>query len=325
MIIDDNRLIPFLEAQIRDYGGKVEIDTGLWALFAVPATDVETQGVARAVLVEARFAHDAAVSNDDKWMLYFVDTPNRYVAMHWLEDRLMLLTGGIRPASPAQLELIGELTSSNMPHRVAQRLAEQHTRNEISAGAINDPMTVRTLLDRLHQQEPLFFTAFQTVLTHHLIDLVVLLEQIIDEDVILETQIMRGSVSRDPFIQSRQDAAATIRRLLIQFHVISAMDQQRNTAISNPYASLAEMVLEGGMILTHIDGNKVSLPRQNLLRAIHSIRRNLYRGEKFETFNTGVPWMSEEIMHPFRFIKQQLDAHRDFTAMDWLYLLERAV
>ena len=325
MNIDDRQLQAFLEPQIRDYGGKVEIDTGLWTLFAVPAADAEAQAIAQAVLGGAGFAHDSGYSSDDQWMLYYVDTANRYAAVHWLDDRLKVLTGGIRPASPAQLELIGELGGSSMPHRIAQRLVEQHQRDELSAGAISDPTTVRTLLDRLHQQEPLFFTAFQAVLSHHLIDLVVLLAQLIDEDVTLETQIMKGSVSRDPFIQSRQDAAANIRRLMIGFHVGNAMDQQRNTAITNPYTTLTEVFLEGDLIAAHIDGNRVDLPRKNFLNAIHSIRRNLYRGEKFETFNTRAPWMSEEITYSFRFIKQQLDTHRDFTAMDWLYMLERAV
>lgn len=325
MTIDDQKIQAFLEPQIRDFGGRVEIDTGLWTIFAVPTSDKDSQSIARDLLSEVGFAHDAGVSDDDQWELFYVDTANREVAMHWLDDQMRRLHGKIRVASPLQNEHFHELTASNMPHRIAQTLVEQHAREELSAGAINDPMIVRTLLDRLHQQEPLFFAAFKLILSNHLIDLTVLLDQMIDEDVALETQIMRGSISRDPFIQSRQDAASAIRSLMIQFHVINPMDQQRNSNLANPYAALTEVLVEDEMINAHIDGNQVALSRTHLLSAIRTIRKNLYRGEKFETFNTRSPWMNEDLSYPFRFIKNQLEAHREYTPMDWLYMLERAV
>jgi hypothetical protein len=173
--------------------------------------------------------------------------------------------------------------------------------------------------------EPLYFSAFELLLANHLIDLAALLRQINDDDVALENQITKSSVSRDPFLQTRQDAASNIRHLLIEFHIINTMDQQKNTTISNPYAAITDVFMDGDDILAHIDGNKVKLPRQSFLTAIHSIRSNLYRGEKFETFNTQTPWMNEEISYPFRFIKTQLDVNRKFTPMDWLFMLERAV
>jgi hypothetical protein len=325
MNIDDEKLLGFLGPQIRDFGGRVEIDTGLWTLFAVPANEEEANSIARSLLSKAGFAHDSGLSGDDQWMLYYVDTANREVAVHWLMDLSRVAAGHIRAASPAQLALINELTESNMPHRIAKQLIDLHTRDELSAGVINDPMIVRALLDRLHGREPLFFSAFQAILENHLLDLAVLLAQLIDEDVGLETEIMKGSLSKDPFLQSRQDAAAKIRSLMIDFHVINAMDQQRNTAITNPYTTLTEIMHDGDRITAHVDGTKVELPRQNFIDAIHTIRRNLYRGGKFESFNTRAPWMSEEIAYSFRFIKQQMDTHRDFSALDWLYMLERAV
>jgi len=128
MIIENPMRQAFLETQIRDYGGRVEIDTGLWTLFAVPAADTDAQAIARDLLAGARFFHDSGVTDDDQWMLFYVDTANRNAAMHWLNDQWQILTGGIRPPSPAQLALFRELTESNMPHRVAQTLIDQHAR-----------------------------------------------------------------------------------------------------------------------------------------------------------------------------------------------------
>lgn len=325
MNIAEGKIQAFLEAQSRDFGAKAEIDPGLWSLFVVPAADEDARTVAQALLAEVGFAHDSGLTEDDQWMLYYVDTANRDAAIHWMDDLLRILTGKIRLPSPAQSDLIDDLLASKMPHRVAQKLAEQHTNGEISAGSIDNPDMVRALLDRLHLMEPLYFSAFQLLLANHLIDLVVLLRQINDDDVALENQITKSSVSRDPFLQTRQDAASNIRHLLIEYHIINTMDQQKNTTIGNPYAAMTDVFLDGDNILAHIDGNKVNLPRQSFLKAIHSIRSNLYRGDKFESFNTQTPWMSEDISYPFRFIKQQLDLNRNFTPMDWLFMLERAV
>ena len=77
-------------------------------------------------------------------------------------------------------------------------------------------------------------------------------------------------------------------------------------------------------LAANVDGNPVKVPCQSVIRAIRSIRRALYRGEKFEHLNTQVPWMNAEIAYAFRFIKQRLEAHRELAVMDGLYMLERA-
>jgi hypothetical protein len=325
MSSDDQRLLDFVGPQIQECGGKVEIESGLWVLFAVPAADTEANAIARSLLDGARFAHHVGESADDQWTLYYVDTANRPAAVHWLEDLSKVLAGQIRPPAPATLALIDELIGSDMPHRIAQRLVEMHSRDEISAGIINDPAAVRALLDRLHAREPLFFSAFQSLLANHLVNMAVLLQQMIDEDVGLGNEIVKGSLSQDPFFQSRQNAAANIRTLLLRYHVINPLDQQKNAATTNPYAAFMDIDHGGDQITAQVDGNKVILPRSNFLTAIHAIRRNLYRGEPFESFNTRAPWVNDEIAYSFRFIKQRLEARRDLSAMDGLFMLERAV
>ena len=325
MNIDDQKLLTFLDPQIREYGGNVEIETGLWVLFAVSAADEEANAIAHSLLDGVGFAHDAGESEDDQWRLYYVDTANRPKAVHWLKDLSMIVAGEIRPASPEQLALIDELAGSNMPHRIAQQLADMHLRDAISAGVIHDPTAVRTLLDRLHSREPLFFSAFAALLTHYLIDMTVLLQQMIDEDVGLGNEIVKGSISQDPFFQTRQTAAANIRNLLIRFHVINPLDQLKNTAIINPYAAFMEITRDGDDVTAQVDANMTKLNRHNFIHAIRSVRRNLYKGERFENFSTRAPWVNEEIAYSFRFIKQRLDMRRDLSPQDGLFMLERAV
>ena len=72
-------------------------------------------------------------------------------------------------------------------------------------------------------------------------------------------------------------------------------------------------------------GLTLTLTRQSFVSAIHAIRRNLYRGDTFETFDTQALWMHEEIALPFRFIKQQLASRPELPTMDGLYMFERAV
>ncbi len=325
MEFEDQVLQDFLEPQKRDFGGKVEIDDGLWALFTVPAPDALANAIARSLLREVTFAHDTGPSADDQWTLYYVDTTNRPAAQHWLDDLTAILSGTIRPISPAHRALINEIVSSDKPHRVAQQISELHARGEISAAIFRDPTTVRSLLDRLHQREPLFFSAFLTLLTHHLIDLVVLLQQLITEDVALASEIVKSGLSRDPFLQSRQDAAAEIRNALLRFQIINPIDQQKNTAISNPYAVYLDVVCLGEKISAPIDGTVVTVPRQNFIDAIHSIRRALYAGEPFGNLDTQVPWMTNDIAYAFRFIKQCVETHSELKPIDTLAMLERAV
>lgn len=325
MSSSDQKLREFVTHQSREFGGRVEVDTGFWTLFAVDATNEETNALAQSLLANATFAYDSGLTEDDKWMLYYVDTANRAEAMYWLDDLGRMVDGEPRPASPAQRELIAEVAGSNMPHRVAQRLAEMHGRAELSPGIFHAPPVVRALLDRLHGREPLFFSAFQTLLTNHLIDMVVLLRQLIAEDVALQNEIVTGSLSRDPFLQSRQAAAAEIRNFLIRFHVINSLDQQKNTAIDNPYAAHLEIVRNGDEISALIDGNTFTLPRESFLRAVRVIRRNTYKGEQFNRLDTQAPWMNDEIAYSVRFIKQRLDIRRDLAPLDALYMLDRSV
>jgi hypothetical protein len=325
MEFDDPIIKAFLEPQIRDHGGHTPIDTGLWLLFGVPATDALDNAVARSLLAGVPFTHHAGPSEDEQWTVYYVDDANRAAAIHWLDDLTKTLAGAVRPVAPAHRALLEEIVESAKPHRVAQQLSELHAAGAIPAGVYHDPKLVRSLLDRLHQREPLFFSAFLTLLTHHLVDLVVLLKQLIAEDVALKNELVTAGLSRDPFLQTRQDAAAEIRNILVRYQIINPIDQQKNTALTNPYAVYLDVVTAGEEISAPIDGVVVTVPRPNFLTAIRAIRRNLYRGEPFSSFGTQVPWMTAEIAHPFRFIKQCVESHRELTPLDALYMLERAV
>ncbi|HVU24486.1 MAG TPA: hypothetical protein VHE13_10205 [Opitutus sp.] len=324
MDIDSQTLLRFLGPQIRDYGANVEIDTGLWAMFAIDASDEITNAFARTVLREAKFPHDAGLSADDRWMLYFVDTAHRPDAIHWLDDLTRIASGEIRPAAPAQRALIAELIASPKPHRIAQQLAELVDAGEISAGVVRDANIVRGCLDRLHQREPLFYAAFQTLLVHHLVDMVVLLQRLIREDVDLSNEVVRGSLSRDPFQQSLQDSAVGIRGVLSRFQVINPLDQQKNTTIDNPYAVYMDVTRIRDQVSLPLDGVNIAVARADFVSAIRSIRNRLYRGEQFSSFDTQSPWMNDAIAHPFRFTKLRLDSHRELPPLVALYMLERA-
>lgn len=324
MAIDDQTLLRFLAEQSRDYGGNVEIEAGLWAVFAVPANDADANAIAQSLLGGSTLTHEAGLSADDRWMIYYVNDANRHHAAWWLDDVRQLTAGEIRPVPLAQRSLAREIATSDKPHRLAQQLADRHARGEIAAGFIRERERVRALLDRLHRHEPLFFAALLQLLTRHLIDWIVLSQQLIPEDVAALNDVVRGGMSRDPFLQTRQDAAAGIRNALLEFHLINPMDQQKNTAIANPYAVYMDVVVTGGDVHAPIDGTAVAMPRASYLRAIHATRRNLYRGEAFGDFDTQAPWMNAEIAHPFRFIRQRVASHRELTPLDALYMLERA-
>jgi hypothetical protein len=318
-------LLGFLETQIRTYGGNVEIDPGLWALLVVPVTDTENRTLARQLLTTAPFAHEEGTSEDDGLVIHYVTEANRPAAVHWLDDLVKMHTGQIRPIPTEQQALIDAVVSSDKPHRAAKDLADQHERGAIVAGVIRDPQTVRRLLDRLHAREPLFFTALHTLLSHHLVDMLIFFRQLIAEDITLANEIVKSGLSRDPFLQSRQDSMAEIRNYLITFRIINPMDQQKNHGIANPYTAYLELAVAGDEIIAPIDGLKVTLQRTDFLNAIHSIRGNLYQGQSFESFDTQSPWITPAIAHPFRFIRQRLTARADLAPLDALYMLERAV
>lgn len=322
---DPAATLRFLESQLDGFGGNVEIDPGLWALFAVAANDQAGRAIALELLSTAPFAHHEGASEDDSFVLHYVDETNRPAAMHWLDDLAKQHGGKIRPVTAEQQILIDAIATSDKPHRAARELADQHDRDELVAGLIHKPQTVRQLLDRLHAREPLFFTALQTLLSHHLIDMLELFRQLIAEDIALCNEIVKGWLSRDPFLQSRQDSTAEIRNILIAFRIINPMDQLKNHGITNPYTAYMELAVTGDEIIAPIDGIKVTLQRTDFVNAIHSIRCNLYRGQSFDSFDTQSPWITPDIAHPFRFIRQKLTARPDLKLLDALYMLERAV
>lgn len=318
-------LINFLRNQSQEYGGRLEIEPGRWVLFAIATKDGGMNEQMSSLLRDSSFTFDSGLSEDEQFIVYHVDTTNRATAIHWLDDLLKKTTGEIRPRSAEQRELIRKLTTSEQPHRIAQQLAKMHTEGIIHAGLISAPNDVRGLLDRLHQREPLFFSAINTLLEHHLIDMIVLFQKLIDEDLNLQNEIVKSGLSRDPFLQTRQDATAEIRNTLIRFFVISPMDQLKNTGITNPYAAHLDVSYSYGHIKASIDGINGVIKREDFLHAIHSIRAKLYRGEAFETFETQTPWMIAKLALPFRYIRERLNKRRDLTPLDALYMLERAV
>lgn len=320
----DRELAVFLEAQKRECGCRQSVGDGLWALFAILSVDADGNALARALLRDTPFTWESGESEDNAWTLYYVDNANRTSALHWIEDLIALCTGRLRPTAPTHLGLIAEMPASDMPHRIAQRLVDLLHAEEIAPSAIADPALLRMMLDRLHSREPLHFSAFHLVLSHHLVDMVQLQKQLIDEDVALFVSMLQGSVSQNPFYQTRQTAAANIHRELVFFQLINPLDQLRNTAAINPYAAYMEITLDGDTIMAPMDGSTCRLECRHFIDAIRSIRRNLYRGEQFDNLNTHSPWMTEAIALPFRFIKQRIASKPDVTPMVALALLERA-
>jgi len=325
MEIDSRTLLNFLRNQSREYGGRFEIDPGFWALFIVENTDPMSLELARSVLAAASFPYEAGQSDDDAHTIYYVASEYRPTAIHWLDDLLKTTAGEIRPLSPEQRKLVHELSQSEKPHQVAQQLATLHREGKVHAGLIRAPTDIRRLFDRLHQREPLFFSAISILLKHHLIDMIVLFEKLISEDLNLQNEIVKSGLSRDPFLQTRQDATAEIRNALIKFFIISPMDQLKNTGITNPYAAHLEVSYTHEHIKASIDGINQVIKRAAYLEAIHSIRAKLYRGESFENFDTQSPWMTPRIALPFRYIREKLQKRSDLQPLDVLYMLERAV
>ncbi|MCC6415651.1 MAG: hypothetical protein IT582_07060 [Opitutaceae bacterium] len=322
--IDLTSAAEFLEAQQREFGANYEIAAGLWAVFAVAAEDSAGNELARDLLAEAPFAHEVGSTEDDSHHLYYVDAENRHAAQHWLEDLAATARGEIRPVAPGHQLLIDQVLASESPHRAARQLAEAHAEGAASAGLIREPATVRALLDRLHGREPLFYGALNLLIQHHLVDMLVFFRQLISEDVGLLNEIVKGGLSRDPFLQTRQDATSEIRSQLIRFRIINPMDQMKNTGLANPYAAFMEVAASREHLIALVDGIKSDLARADFVHALHSIRRKLYQGETFSTFGTQSPWMTERIALPFKFIRQKLDAQPGLPALDALYMLERS-
>ncbi len=325
MDLDTPGLDEFLVQQCRDFGGNVEVEAGLWALIGIPSGDAGAGELARELLAEAPFPYEEGASEDDAWRIYYVGAAQRVDAMHWLDDWRRRAAGEVRDPSPAQQGWLHDVVESATPHRVVQRLAEEHTAGRLPAGCVRAPREVRALLDRLHGREPLYYAAFQQLLEHHLIDLVVLLQQVIAEDIELTNEAVLGALSRDPFLQTRQTAAVEIRRRLVEYHVINSLDQQKNTAIANPYAAALDVMQHGESLSLALDGTSVTVSAARFVQSIRSIRRNIYKGGALEQFDTQAPWMQAEIALPFRFVKRQLELRRGLATLDGLFMLERAV
>src|SRR5258708_11243413 len=119
-------LAAFVDRQMRDFGGNVEIDSGLWALLGVETADEEGNALAHALLAEAPFPHECGSSEDEQWTLYYVAAAHRPAAMYWLDHCQKQLGGAVRLPTPEQRRQIDELAESPMPHRVAQKLGEDH-------------------------------------------------------------------------------------------------------------------------------------------------------------------------------------------------------
>jgi hypothetical protein len=294
-------------------------------LFAVEAGDAEANALARAMLIDVPFAYEAGTSEDDQWSLTCVNEANRAAALYWLEDWQKRVAGEIRPVTAEHRALIRQLAGSAMSHRVALQLAELHGRGEVPAGCINEPAFMRLLIDRWHLRGSLALQMFRTLLTHHLIDLVVLLKELLPEDVDLLQDVVMDDSSIDPFDCNRREGAGEVRELLTRFHVISTLDQQINTGITNPYASFVDLACKEDRVIVPVDGAMVRLRHDHFLEAIRAIRRQLYAGAEFANLTTLDGWVTDSMALPFRFIKQRLVARGDIAPLDWLYIIERAV
>ncbi|MCX6934380.1 MAG: hypothetical protein NTZ29_17120 [Verrucomicrobia bacterium] len=321
----DEDIVQFLTPQVRYHAGQAEMEGGLWPIFVVAMNDARGNAIARELLAGADIAHEFGESADDCWMLYYVTTERLPAAIFWLEDLSRFVAGELRPIHPIHQRMIDEVCESPAPHRAARRLAEAHKRNEVSAGLISKPATVRTFLDRLHWAEPLYFSAFQMLLSHHLFDLLVLQRRLIAEDLALKNDILRDARSPDPFLQIRQDAAREIHGSLLRYEVIKSNVPWKNGELTNPYANFMQLVIEGYLIVVLMEGEATRLVRADYLRAIRMTRRKLYAGEAFSSFITRSDLITGEMAAPFRFIRQRIESRSELSTMDSLYMLERAV
>jgi hypothetical protein len=322
--VDDQEVIDLLDRQLEQFGGNLQMEPNVWALLAIPNNNGAETATVQELLAGVTFVYEKRESEDGEWSVYCVDTANRPAAIFWLNDTYRQLSGRIRSLTPAHISLVGELTSSPMPHRIAKNLADLHSKGEITAGAIRRPDVVRSLLDRLHVREPLYFSAFQVLLEDHLIDLIVMNKKLENEDVELENDLTRGSVSKDPFFQARQTAASQIRNYLIRCHMINPIDQQKGAVKNNPYAYLTDIRVEADEVMLRVDGLDQRIGTSNFLTAIRTIRKHVSRGVRLNEVVTGTPWITETTAYPLRFVRQQMSSGLGLPALDLLYMLERA-
>ncbi len=323
--LGESLLLNFVQQQRRDFGGTLEIADDSWALLAFAAGDNFTTRMAARLIEGAPFPHEEGESEDSTWRVHYVSATNLATAQHWLDDVERVLTGRTRLPSPSQLELIGSLPESPMPHRVARDLAEQCTAGALPVAAINDADTVRHLLDLTHRQEPLFLAAFQTLLQHHLFDLRTLYAQITDDEIGVQNDLIRGSVSAHPFFKTRQDTAVAIRDLLIRGKIINPLDQRKHTDVANPYSSLVDLRIADGQVVLTIDSIDQRMGLEPFRESIREIRKRVYLGENPATTQTNAPWVTETTAYPLRYLRRQMALQPGVSALEWLHLIESAL
>lgn len=325
MIADSPATANFVHKQRADYGGNWEISDGLWAVFAVKNDDLAGRQIAEELLADAPFPCATGESEDSAWVLYYVDQQHRFAAVGWLEQLHCSLNGAVKPPPVETDELVTELMESEMPHRTATKLATWHEQGRLSAGVLQDRATVRALLDRLHNREALYFNAFHTLLENHLFDLVRLHERLIDEDVQLLNHLTQGSLSQDPFDNNRQTTAAKIRQLLIQFGLISPLDQQKNRELGNPYGLMTDVEVTADEVEFRLDGSDRTARKTDFGEAVRALRRVISLGENVAGASTRSPWTANDTGYPIRAIKQRIAARPEIDPLDWLYFFERSL
>jgi len=323
--LDDARLPRFLERQARECGGNVQIDGAVWPVFVVEAADAPSNALAQTLLAGAPFAHNSGASEDERWIVYYVEERDQPVAAHWVDDWHKRVAGEVRPIAAGHRTLIRQLAGSSLPHRIAMQLAELHARGELPAGCIADRAQIRMVLDRAHISGNLILPALGTLLAHHLIDLVVLFEELQPEDLDVVNDILRQDLPKELVALNRREGAEEIHRALTRFHLVSSIDQEKNTAITNPYAAFVDLAVRDDRVIVPVDGAMVRLLREHCLAAIRATRRRLYAGADFQQLTTLDAWVSDALALPFRFLKQRLAARGELGALDWLYIVERAL
>jgi len=319
------KLRVLLDEQRADYGGNEPIAEGCWGVFALPKQDELPNLIINALLLSAPFSFKTGESEDGQWIMHYVTESERPVVRHWLDDLIRVLDGRMRKASPEDQEKIDRLAEHPMPHRVARELADRAATGDIPPGAISDPRLVRALMDRSHRQEPMFLAALLMVLEAHLIDLKVLFSIMIVEDINLGNELTAGSLSRDPFVQTRQRAAAGIRNFLVQNKILNPLDQQKRGAGQNPYIELTDLRREGRDFILRIDGRDQTSMGSHFIETIHRVRRQIYRGIELPEIGTNAPWVTADSAYPLRFIVERDENRREVAPLVWLYMLERAM
>ncbi|MCC5023272.1 MAG: hypothetical protein J6386_11000 [Candidatus Synoicihabitans palmerolidicus] len=281
--------------------------------------------IARGLLKSANFVFVEGQSADDAWTIFYVATSVRADARHWLQGVAQLLQGGSLSPSPTQLSQIDGLLELAMPHRLARQLIDAMQSGTMPVAPIRDPAKVRLLLDRLHQQEPMFLSALHRLLMHHSIDLAVLFDTITAEDIAVSNELTQGEISSDPFFESRQSAAAGIRQRLIEDKIINPIDQHKHTDVSNPYATLMRLRFQGNRVILRVDGVDYPTPCAALLDTLTKIRRRLYRGIEVWAPDSRAPWATDDSAYHLRFIRQQLSEFLDRAHAECLHILNRAL